>query len=105
MGTTFKPHDTSQLYHHGEMIDLVGETVGKLFQGPQRVSKDEGLTFEGFMRKIKRMYNSTLSMAVQQANAIFTMIDGYAHEAFKAAAANAKRTIFGANPADRLLGA
>lgn len=108
VGTTFKPHNTAELYHHGEMIDLVGETVGKLFQGlgyPRRVNKEEGLSFEDFIRKLKRMYNSTLGMATQQANAIFAMIDSYAQEAFKAAAANAKRTIFGANPADRHLGA
>ncbi|KAL3892839.1 MAG: hypothetical protein SGPRY_014734 [Prymnesium sp.] len=106
VGTTFKVHNVAQLYHHGEMIDLVGGTVGKLFHGlgyPMTVNKDEGLTFEDFLKKIKRMYNSTLGMTPQQAGAIFSMIDSYVQEALKAAAANAKRIIFGANPADRHL--
>ncbi|KAL3894525.1 MAG: hypothetical protein SGPRY_013787 [Prymnesium sp.] len=58
VGTTFKVHNAAQLYHHGEMMDLVGGTVGKLFHGlgyPMAVNKDEGLTFEDFLKKMKRI--------------------------------------------------
>lgn len=75
MGTTFKVHNAAQLYHQGEMVDLVSDTVGKLFHGlgyPTSVSKDERLTFKDFLIKLKRIHSSTLGMTPQQARAIFT---------------------------------
>lgn len=90
------------------MIAQVGQVYGKLFQGvgfPGKVDSEKGLTFEGFMRKVKKMHDMTIGMSPSEAKGMFHLIDGYVAEGYKVAAAAAKNTIYGASPADKALGA
>lgn len=107
-GTSFATHDVGQLYHHADMIDKVSNVFGKLFKGigyPEKVDKEEGLTFEQFMAKIKRLQECTLGMTGSEVKGTFALVDEYATAGYKAAATQAKITIYGANPADKRLGA
>lgn len=107
-GTSFTTHDQTQLYHHADMIDKVSKVFGKLFKAigyPEKVDKEEGLTFEQFMAKLKRLQEYTLGMTTDEAKGTFALIDEYARAGYKAAATHAKITIYGANPADKRLGA
>lgn len=106
LGTRFRHHDPQKLYHDGDLIVHTSTIYGQLFKAlgyPSQVSEDEGLTFEGFMARVKRMHSSTLAMTAKEARGMFRLIDGYVKEAYEAAGANAKRIIYSANLADRML--
>lgn len=105
-GARFNEHDKGEVYHDGDMIALVSELYGRLFQSigyPEKVDSAEGLTFEDFMRKIKKLYTKSMGLDEQEAANLFKLIDQYVGQAFTAAAANARKIIYGASPADREL--
>lgn len=106
IGGRFTHHDVRKLYHDGDMITHTSSVFGQLFRGlgyPQHVEASKGLTFEGFMARIKRLHTATLAMTDKQASAMFKLIDEYVQEGFDTAAAHAKVTIYSANPADKKL--
>lgn len=97
LGTRFKHHDPSRLYHDGDLISHTAVVYGQLFKAigyPSSVDDKEGLTFEGFMARVKRLHSSTLAMSAKEAKAMFKVIDTYVGEAYDAAATNAKKTIY-----------
>lgn len=53
--------------------------------------------------RVKQMHSSTLAMTAKEAKGMFRLIDGKMKEAYDAAAASAKRIIYSANSADRML--
>lgn len=105
-GTRYATHNPRQLYHHSDMIEQVAKVYGKLFKAigyPEKVSGEEGLTFEQFLAKLKRLQEHTMGMADDEAQGIFALVDEYARAGYEAAAAHAKTTIYGANPANKRL--
>lgn len=108
LGTSYTVHDKAKVYHDGHLIQLVKDTYGKLFKAigyPATVSAKAGLSFTGFMTKIRRLHEVTLGMAPKEATKMFEIIDSYVDEGYRTAAAQAKNVIYGADPADRRLGA
>lgn len=108
MGAKFRSHDIRQAYHYADTIDLITEVAGKLFKGlgyPQEVPKGQGLTFTGFMKKVKRMQVATLGMTTSETWGMLKLIDGFVREGYDTAADNARVIIYGANPAGKALGA
>ena len=106
VGTYFGKHSANNLYHDGDFINHVIDLYGKKFRClgyPPTVPTDEGLSFEGFFKKIKAFQHYAVALSAEEQQGAYTMIDDLAHKAYKAAAAMAKRTIYGATPADRHL--
>lgn len=105
-GTTFRHHNTKLMYHDGDMIGHVIDLVGKLFECigfPTEVDEEEGLTFRGFMARIRRLQVHALALTDDEQRNAYAVIDDFVQRGYAAAAQAAKRVIFGPNPADREL--
>ena len=106
VGTKFKKHDVKELYHDADMIRNVTDVFDKLFQGigyPDKVAPAEGVTYREFMAKIARLQKYALALTGDEQAGAYKMIDGLVRRAMVAAAAHAKRVIYGVSPADRAL--
>ena len=105
-GTTFNKHDTRRVYHDSDMITNVADLYGKLFESigySKSVTEEEGYSFKGYMMEIKRILKFAMGLPPEEQKGAFRMIDDYVRRAYVAAAASAKRTIYGACPAERRL--
>ena len=105
-GTTFKHHDPRNVYHDGDMLTHIMDLYGKKFEAlgfPRDVAKEEGLSFRGFMALIKKLQVFAMALATDEQRAAHAAIDSFVLRGYKAAAANFKRIIYGASPADKHL--
>lgn len=108
MGAKFRTHDKRQAYHHAYTIDLINDVAGKLLNRldyPTEVAKGQGLTFASFMKKMKRMQAATLGMTASETSCMLKLIDHFVRDGYLAAADNTRTVIYGANPAEKELGA
>jgi hypothetical protein len=106
VGTTFHTYSLKNLYHDGDMLRYIEDLYGKLFEAlgyPPKVEETEGLTFRGFIKRILKLQKFAMALASEEQKGAHAMIDDLVQRAYVAAAAAAKRIIYGPSPADRRL--
>eukprot|EP00966_Prymnesium_polylepis_P303332 7006728-Prymnesium_polylepis.1 len=63
---------------------------------PQHVESEEGVTYLGFIKKIKRIQKASIGLEEGQAQRLFNLIDGYVIEGHREAAAECRVQLYGA---------
>ena len=107
VGTEFARYSSKNVYHDGDMLNHLRELYGRLFESigyPRDVPKEEGVSFRGFVTCIIRMQKFAIGLSTEEQRGAFAMIDDFMKRGLEAAAANGKRIVYGASPADRKLG-
>ena len=106
VGTTFQTYSTKNFYHDADMLRHMIDLFGKLFDAlgfAAVVPSDNGLTIRSFFTRILKVQKFALALSPEEQQNAFAFIDDLVGRAWKAAAASAKRTIYGPSPADRHL--
>ena len=105
-GTEFAKYDTKNVYHDGEMLSTIQDLYGKKFEAlgySREVPEEVGLSFRGFIGKIKRIQKIALALDGEEQSGAYAMIDDYVERGYTAAGLNGARKVYGACPADRHL--
>ena len=105
-GTEFAKYDTKNVYHDGEMLSTIQDLYGKKFEAlgySREVAEEVGLSFRGFMGKIKRIQKFALALEGDEQRGAHEMINDYVERGYVAAGAHGARKVYGACPADRHL--
>ena len=106
VGTTFQTYSTKNFYHDADMLRHMIDLFGKLFDSlgfATVVPSGNGLTIRSFFTRILKVQKFALALSAEEQHNAFAFIDVTVARAWKAAAASAKRTIYGPSPADRHL--
>ena len=105
-GTEFAKYDTKNVYHDGEMLSTIQDLYGKKFEAlgySREVPEATGLSFRGFMSKLKKIQETALALDGDEQRRAHEMITDYVERGYAAAGAHGARTVYGACPADRRL--
>ena len=113
-GTKFAKHDTARLYRDGELLRQLIEHNSKVYGAigyPPSISKAAGVTYSGFIGKLQRLLTRALALESGTSGEpgprekMLKQIDDFAEEGHVIAAAGYMRTVYGACPDERKLGA
>ena len=105
-GTELAKYDTKNVYHDGEMLSTIQGLYGKKFEAlgySREVPEAAGLSFRGFMSKLKKIQKTALALDGDEQQGAHEMITDYVQRGYAAAGAHGARTVYGACPADRRL--
>ena len=105
-GTTYAVHPLTKMYHDGDIIRLIQTAGGKLFDSigyPSSVTAAEGWTFRGFIEHAARFQQYAIALPAEEQKTALATLDALMPRGFDAAARSARRTVFGASPADNKL--
>jgi hypothetical protein len=104
----FATHDHGKLYHVAHGIELATGIMVKYYKGlgfRDDVPAARGWAYPTFMKKIKRLNAATIGMEASAAKGMHAFVDRCVQNATVAAASSYRRTVYGASPADKEVGA
>ena len=105
-GTVFSKHDPKNVYHDCEMLREIKEYNARRFEciGYARmVKKGEGVSHRQFMDKILTIAKYATGLPPGEQAGAWLLLDDYVERGTQWAQDNGKRTVYGPNPADRVL--
>jgi hypothetical protein len=105
-GAEFDTWDVTMIYHYKDMIDNVAVVYNKLFLAtgyPETVTKEEGVTFMGWVKKLKKLHKAGTGLTDEQALGLYQLVDELAYLGLAEAAAEFQVKVYGAAPGTKRL--